>query len=142
MGTQRVLMKGGPSWLVRWALRAGTRDFCPALAALVGPVQNICFSTLYTISINLSPSPSKLDRQSCRIGCLFICVSGVNMPRPARNPGTCKYIGSNIFAVTEHTRNQIFLVRYQKHFCPKFSLGPIRWVLRQFFKILIIYSQN
>ncbi len=43
MGTQRVLMKGGPSWLVRWALRAGTRDICPALAALVGPVQNIFF---------------------------------------------------------------------------------------------------
>jgi hypothetical protein len=101
MGTQRVLMKGGLPCLVRWALRAGTRVFCPALAALVDPVSSPC-----TISINLSPSPSKLGRQSCRIGCLFICVSGVNMPRPARNPG--KYIGSNIFAVTEHTRNQIF----------------------------------
>jgi hypothetical protein len=27
--------------LVRWACRAGTRDFCPALAALVSPIQNI-----------------------------------------------------------------------------------------------------
>ncbi len=29
--------------MVRWACRAGTRDFCPALAALVGPVQNMFF---------------------------------------------------------------------------------------------------
>jgi hypothetical protein len=28
-------------WLVRWACRAGTRDFCPALAALVSPIQDI-----------------------------------------------------------------------------------------------------
>jgi hypothetical protein len=30
-----------------WASRAGTRDFCSALAALVGPVQNIFFLTVY-----------------------------------------------------------------------------------------------
>ncbi len=65
MGTQRVQMKG--------VLRAGTRGFCPTLAAVVGPVQNIFFS-LYTISINLSPLPSKLGRQSCRVACLLICV--------------------------------------------------------------------
>jgi hypothetical protein len=29
-------------WLPSWP-RAGTRDFCPALASLVGPVQNIIF---------------------------------------------------------------------------------------------------
>jgi hypothetical protein len=63
MGTQRVQMKG--------VLRAGTRGFCPALAVLVGPVQNLFFS-LYTISIHLSPSPSKLGRQSCRVACLFL----------------------------------------------------------------------
>jgi hypothetical protein len=34
-------MKGLLPWLVRWARRAGTRDFYPALAALVSPVQNI-----------------------------------------------------------------------------------------------------
>jgi hypothetical protein len=36
-------MKGVIPWLVRWALscRAGTRDFSPALADLVGPEQNI-----------------------------------------------------------------------------------------------------
>jgi hypothetical protein len=39
MGAQRVQMKGVLPWLVRWACRASTRDFCSALAALVGPVQ-------------------------------------------------------------------------------------------------------
>jgi len=29
--------------LVPWARHAGTRDFCPALAVLVRPVQNIFF---------------------------------------------------------------------------------------------------
>jgi hypothetical protein len=34
-------MKWVLPWLVRWACRAGIRDFCPALAALVSPIQNI-----------------------------------------------------------------------------------------------------
>jgi hypothetical protein len=34
-------------WLVRWPCRVRTRDFCVALAALVGPVQNIFSSILY-----------------------------------------------------------------------------------------------
>ncbi len=34
-------MKVVLSWLVCWACRASTKDFCSALAALVGPVQNI-----------------------------------------------------------------------------------------------------
>jgi hypothetical protein len=34
-------MKGVLPWLVLWVCRAGTRDFCSALAALVGSVQNI-----------------------------------------------------------------------------------------------------
>jgi hypothetical protein len=36
-------MKGVLPWLVRCA---GARDFCPALAALVNPVQNIFVITL------------------------------------------------------------------------------------------------
>jgi hypothetical protein len=48
--TQRVQMKEVLPWLVRWALRAGTRDFCPALTALDGPEQNIFFLTVhYTV---------------------------------------------------------------------------------------------
>ncbi len=42
-----------------------TRDFYPALAALVIPAQNI-FSIPH-ISLYVSPSPSKLGRQSCRV---------------------------------------------------------------------------
>jgi hypothetical protein len=62
MGTQRVQMKGVPlCMVVRWARRAGTRDFYPALAALVSPVQNIFFLTVHCcISIYVSSSPSKL----------------------------------------------------------------------------------
>ncbi len=51
--------------LVRKACRASTRDFCPALAALVGPAKKN--SAPYTISINLSPLPSKL-RAGSRAG--------------------------------------------------------------------------
>jgi hypothetical protein len=52
---ERVL----PWLVVRWARH--TRDFCPALVALVGPIQNI-FSSLYNISLYLSPLPNKLGR--------------------------------------------------------------------------------
>jgi len=41
-GGSKITNKMGPS-LVCWACRAGTRDFCSALAALAGPVQNILF---------------------------------------------------------------------------------------------------
>jgi hypothetical protein len=47
MGTQRVQMKRALLWLIRWAFRAGTRDFWSALAARVGPVQNIFFLTVH-----------------------------------------------------------------------------------------------
>ncbi len=40
-------MKGVLPWLVRLACRVGTRDFCSALAAVVGPVQNILFHTVH-----------------------------------------------------------------------------------------------
>jgi hypothetical protein len=42
-GTQGVHMKGVLPWLVHWARCAATRDFCPALDAQSGPVQNIYF---------------------------------------------------------------------------------------------------
>jgi hypothetical protein len=40
-------MKGALTWLVRWACRGGSRVFCPALSALVCPVQNIFFLTVH-----------------------------------------------------------------------------------------------
>jgi hypothetical protein len=45
MWTRRVQNKGVLPCLIRWACRASTRDFCSALAAIVGPVQNIFFLT-------------------------------------------------------------------------------------------------
>ncbi len=51
------------------------RAFCSALAALVGLVQNI-FSSSYTISIPVSPSPRKLGKQPCWVACLLVCVFG------------------------------------------------------------------
>jgi hypothetical protein len=42
MGTQKEQMEGDFTWLLRWALH-----FCPALAALVGPEQNIFFHTIH-----------------------------------------------------------------------------------------------
>ncbi len=47
MGTQKIQMKEVLPSLVRWALHAGTSDFCPALVAPVGPVQNIFFLTVH-----------------------------------------------------------------------------------------------
>jgi hypothetical protein len=42
MGSQRVQMKGLLPWLVRWACRAGTRDFCSDFGCpIVGPVKDI-----------------------------------------------------------------------------------------------------
>jgi hypothetical protein len=43
MGTQRVQMKGVLPWLFPQARRACTRDFYPALATLVSPVQTNFF---------------------------------------------------------------------------------------------------
>jgi hypothetical protein len=64
-------MKSVFPWLIHWAYRAGTRDFCSALAALVSPAQKFD-----TILLHLSPSPSKVGRQSCRVAYLLISVSG------------------------------------------------------------------
>ncbi len=45
--------------------------------------------------------------------------------------------------MTEHTRNQIFFERYPKiFFFQNLHYGPIRWVPRRFFQILIFYSRN
>jgi hypothetical protein len=43
MGTKRGQMKGVLPWLVHLACRTSTRDFCSALVAIVGPVQNIFY---------------------------------------------------------------------------------------------------
>ncbi len=56
-------------WLVCWTRRAGTIDFCPALAALVSPVQNIAL--FHFISAHCPATC--MGRQACWVACL--CVS-------------------------------------------------------------------
>jgi hypothetical protein len=53
-----------------------------------------------------------------------------------------EFRNSNIFAVTEHTRNQIFCRDIQKIFFQNVHFGSIRWVPKRFFKIYIFYSRN
>jgi hypothetical protein len=51
-------MKAALRWLVRWARRAGMRDFYSALAALVSSVQNIF--PVCTLSIKCPYNPATL----------------------------------------------------------------------------------
>jgi hypothetical protein len=61
MGTLEVHLEGFLPWLVRWARRAGTIDFYPALAALLRQVQNIIFLTehFYTILVPIAQQPGQ-----------------------------------------------------------------------------------
>jgi hypothetical protein len=62
--------------MVRWACRAGTRDFCPALTDLVGPEKITFFPhhSLFQFFFPHCPC-SKLGRQPCCVACLLVCVS-------------------------------------------------------------------
>jgi len=54
-----------------------------------------------------------------------------------------EFRSSNIYAVTEHTRNQIFIERYPKTFFFKiFTMVLLDGFLDGFFQILIFYSRN
>ncbi len=62
-------MKGALAWLVRQTRRAGPKDFYPAVAALVSPVQNSFFLTTHYFTLQyVSPSSSNLGRHSYRAG--------------------------------------------------------------------------
>jgi hypothetical protein len=81
MGTQRVQMKEDLPCLIRWACRASTRYFLFCLGCssrLVGQYKILFFPQYghYSISIPLSPSPSKLDMQLWWVATLLVCVSG------------------------------------------------------------------
>jgi hypothetical protein len=70
MGTQRVQMKGVLPWLVRWACRAGTRAFCSALAALVGPVHRTLFQFNSTVPIAQQAGQAAVPGRLSLIMCL------------------------------------------------------------------------
>jgi hypothetical protein len=65
-------MKGVLRWLVRWARHTGTRDFYPAMAALVNPVQKDFFPhrTLIQFVCPYHPAPGQAVVQ----GRLFLNV--------------------------------------------------------------------
>jgi hypothetical protein len=56
-----VTIKGILSWFVRWAPCAGKIDFCPALAALVSPVQTIIFFTphFFILLVSIARAPGQ-----------------------------------------------------------------------------------
>ncbi len=101
MGTQRVQIKGILPWLVRWACRAGTRDFWYCLGCSSRPSTKLVFSSMYTISIPLSPSPSKLGRQPCWVACLSsMCLCDYPM-----------YISSSFMVSYISISNWTFIIR-------------------------------
>jgi hypothetical protein len=54
-GRSKSTNEKGLSWLFRWTRRTGTRDFYPALSALVSPVHNIFSSrTLFQFTVCVS----------------------------------------------------------------------------------------
>jgi hypothetical protein len=60
-------MKGVLCWLVRRVCRADKRDFCSALAALVGPVQNTFFLTIQLLQCVCPNCPASW------VACLSVC---------------------------------------------------------------------
>ncbi len=116
-GTHVVHMKWALPWLVRSARRAGMR-FTFWLGCSSPPQNKIFFTSPYTISLHLSPTPSKLDRQSCRIACLFLSVSAPNRQTqriswvsqniPIQQPKVIWLNNKNIYDTREHI--QIFQV--------------------------------
>ncbi len=71
-------MKGVLSWVGSWACHFGTRDFCAALAALVGTVKNIFSLTLHYFHSFVPIAQQARGRQPCRVAYLLICVSDMH----------------------------------------------------------------
>jgi hypothetical protein len=70
-GLKRVQKKGDS-----WDRCASSRDFF-CLSCSSRPNTKYFFLTVhYSISIPLSPSPSRPGRQPCWVSCLFVCVFG------------------------------------------------------------------
>jgi hypothetical protein len=71
-------MKGVLSWLVCWACGGGTRDFCSALAALIGPVLNIFFLAVCYFDA-LFPIAQQAGEAAVLGSLSLVCVSGFNI---------------------------------------------------------------
>ncbi len=71
-GLSECIWNGVLPWLVRWARSAGSIDFCPALAALVIPIQNIICITAHflTLLVPITQPPG----QAVVLGRLSLCL--------------------------------------------------------------------
>jgi hypothetical protein len=65
-------MRGVLPWLVRWTRRAGTIDFCLALAALDSTVQNIIFLIVHFFALFVPIA--QLPGQAGVLGRLSLCL--------------------------------------------------------------------
>ncbi len=72
-GESKSTNERGPSLVGRWPFRAGTRDCCPALAALVRPVQDIFFSSPYTIAITVICVQRAVKMESRHLPAIYDC---------------------------------------------------------------------
>ncbi len=77
MGTQRVQMKGVLPWLVRWACHASTRDFCSALAALVGKILIFFFPHRIYYFNSFDTIAQQAGQVVVLLAYLLVCVHGV-----------------------------------------------------------------
>jgi hypothetical protein len=75
MGTQRVQMKEAFPWLIRWALRACTRDFHPALLLKSTQYKIFFFSPYH---FNSFVPIAQQGGQAVVLGCLSLTNTAVN----------------------------------------------------------------
>jgi hypothetical protein len=74
-GDSKSANEKGLPWLVHWACREGTRDFCSAVAALVRQYK-IIFPRRSLFQFLCPHRPASWDRLPCWVACLLVCVSG------------------------------------------------------------------
>ncbi len=98
-------MKGVLPWLVRWACHAGTRDFLSCVGCSSRPSTKYFFITIHYFT-SLSPSPSKLGRQSCWVAGLLICVSVPNTSYPHSSKTTESVFRCRHFCGSRYTCNE------------------------------------
>ncbi len=93
----RSTYERGPSLAGSLGSSCRNMRFCPALAALVGPVKKILFPPCTLLNFICPQRPNKLDRQSCRVAYLLVCVSVPYPLSTMSGMGTCM-VTDNIFS--------------------------------------------
>ncbi len=73
-GYSKSTNERGPSLAGSLGLSCRNKRFLYRLGCSSWPSIFIFFLTVYPISIHLSPSPSKLGRQSCWVASILVCV--------------------------------------------------------------------